>query len=156
MFKASEIAGSAWKIGFSLVCRTGSPVFRIGVCRTGYSSLFRTGGSLICMTGFSPVCRTGSSPVCRTGSSPVCRIGSSPVCIGLVVKGTVHASNTWAKSLANGSLILVSYKSIIFGSIVILLGSIIFIFGSIIIILGSIIIILGSFIAFLSNLCCGF
>ena len=112
------------------------------------------------------------------------------------VKGTVHSSNIWTKSLANGLLMivllsrfspnmpvgpvilkLVSYRSIIlgsiiiiFGSIIIILGSIITIFGSIIIILGSIIIIfglivilfrsiiiiLGSFIAFLSNLCCGF
>ena len=75
-----------------------------------------------------------------------------------VLKGTVHSSNIWAKSLANGSLMivlqsrfspnmpvgpvifkLVSYRSIILGSIVILLVSIIIIFGSIIIIFGSII-----------------
>ena len=65
-----------------------------------------------------------------------------------MLKRTIHSSNTWAKSLENGSLMivlqsrfspnmpvgpvifkLVSYRSIIFGSIVILLGSIIIIFG---------------------------
>ena len=79
------------------------------------------------------------------------------------VKGTVHSTSIWAKSLANGFLMIVLYsrfslkmpvgpvifkivfyRSTIFGSIVINLASIIIIFGSIVIILGSIVIILGS------------